>query len=400
MTQPSRAEQALQHASDGVIWIAPDGMIRSVNEAAARILRAQASEISGRPLARILDEMNGFILDAVRETTDQQRFEGMELYVPVTDEWVPINLTVLPGADGTMLVLEDLQLERDLRRALSRYVSDTVIDGVLSGASGNGAIQPATILFSDIRGFSRLSETVGPTATVALLNEYFSYMEDVVANRSGVIDKYIGDAVMAVFGIPVAAEADPDNAMQAAADMLQALAMLNTNRARLHQPHLRIGIGLATGPVLVGNIGSPKRMDFTAIGEPVNQASRLESATKLYGADILCCGVTAAALRPGRRLRRLDVVRLAGQDRPIEVFELIDHRVPEWGDRLEEAMTTYADGLVYAEAGEWALALAAFEAAGLFNPDDKAATILAERCRQSLRNPPEVWDGAFTLIEK
>jgi adenylate cyclase len=390
---------AWQHVSDGVLHAAPDGTVTFVNPAALRILRAEGGLV-GQRLSAIFDQLNTFILEAVDAAQDEQRLSAVELYIQATDEWVPVNLTVLPGAEGTVLVLEDLQREQELRRAMARYVSDGVIDGLLGGAASNGAIQPATILFSDIRGFSRLSETIGPTETVTMLNEYFSYMEDVVANRAGTIDKYIGDAVMAVFGMPRPGELDAENAVQAAADMLQVLAMLNASRARAQQPVLRIGIGLATGPVLVGNIGSPKRMDFTAIGEPVNLAARLESATKLYGADILFCGRTAAALPPGRGVRVVDLVRMAGQDQPTEVHELLDHRTAEWGAGFAAAQAAYAEGLAGMKAGAWAAALPHFEAALHANPRDRAAALLAQRCRDSRHSPPDRWDGAFTLTEK
>ncbi len=404
-------ESMLRSLSNGVLTVGLDGEVGFVNGAALRIIRAEESQVLGRRLAAVFDELNAWVMEAVDEVRvkgGERQMPNSEFYIASTDEWVPVNLAILPlldargAATGFMLVFEDLQREQELRRTMSRYVSNDVIDQMMTGDGAllSGAIQPATTLFSDIRGFSQLSEALGATGTVALLNEYFSYMEDVVANRSGIIDKYIGDAVMAVFGTPFPGEQDAENAVQAAADMLQVLGLLNASRAEAGLAQLRIGIGLASGPVLMGNIGSPKRMDFTVIGDPVNLASRLESATKQYGADILLDGATMGRLRPGRRIRRVDVVRVVGQEQPTEIFELLDHRAEQWGAGYDAAMAEYAAGLERHAAGDWAASQARFVAAAGFNPLDRAAVLLAERCGRFVLSPPERWDGAFRLTEK
>ncbi len=404
-------ESMLRSLSNGVLTVSGTGTVEFVNAAALRILREAEADVVGRKLDGLFEELNAWVAEAADEvqgSMDEKHLPDSELYVVATDEWVPVNLSILPLKDardrpvGTMLVLEDLQREQELRRTMARYVSSDLIERLVAGDPDilEGAIQHCTTLFSDIRGFSHLSEMLGARGTVALLNQYFSYMEDVVANRSGLIDKYIGDAVMAIFGVPFAGEQDAENAVQAATDMLQALGMLNAARSAAGDPALRIGIGLATGPVLMGNIGSPKRMDFTVIGDAVNLASRLEAATKQYGADILIDGPTLAGLRPGRTIRRLDVVRVLGQEQPTEVFEVLDHRAAEWGDELGRGLADYAAALEQYAAGAWAEAADGFARAAVANPADKAATLLGTRCRQFLHRPPATWDGAFRLTEK
>jgi adenylate cyclase len=404
-------ESMLRSLSNGVLTVGMDGAVGFVNGAAARILRMTEDEMLGRPLDGLFDELNAWMVEAVEEVQasgEEKQAPDSELYIPATDEWVPVNLSILPLQDargqtvGIMLLFEDLQRERELRRTMSRYVSNNLIDRLMAGGDAllNGASQPVTTLFSDIRGFSSLSETIGAAGTVTLLNDYFSYMEDVVSNRAGVVDKYIGDAVMALFGVPFPEQHDAENAVQAAADMLHALVLLNSVRAEAGQQPLRIGIGLASGPVVVGNIGSPRRMDFTVIGDPVNLASRLESCTKRYGADILFCGQTMKGLLPGRKIRRIDIVRVVGQEMPTEVFELMDHRVRDWGGRFDEAMDCYAAGLDHYIRGNWDRALPMFEEAYHTHRQDKAAALLIDRCRGLILQPPDAWDGTFTLTEK
>lgn len=402
-------ESIFRSLSNGVLTLDDAGNVAFVNAAAAAILHCAEPTLLGRSLAAALDAMNAWVLEAVndvRATGAERRLPNSELFIPATSEWVSVNLSVLPLMDGAgrmvgaMLVLENLQREQNLRRTMSRYVASDVIDRVLTadGALLSGSIQPVSILFSDIRGFSKLSEMLGAQGTVSLLNGYFSYMEDVVANRSGIIDKYIGDSVMAVFGSPLPGPQDAENAVQAAADMLQVLAMFNAGRAL--EPPVRIGIGIASGPVLVGNIGSPKRMDFTVIGDSVNLASRLESATKIYGADILLDAPTRAGTAPGRIVRLLDTVRVIGQDQPTELWEVLDHRAHQWAERLADALGLYADALARYRAGDWKQAGLLFTQAAALNGADKAARLLAERCAGFIRQPPETWDGAFRLQSK
>jgi adenylate cyclase len=294
-----------------------------------------------------------------------------------------------------MLVIENLERERELRRTMSRYVSNEVIDQLIrdSGASLGGTAQPATTLFADIRSFTSLSESLGAAGTVSMLNEYFSYMEDVLTNHSGIIDKYIGDAVMAVFGLPFPGDADAQNSMLAACDMQQVLEMLNTRRAATGGAPLRIGVGIATGTIIAGNIGSPKRMDFTVIGDPVNLASRIESMTKNYGADILICQETRSRLTTTPKMRRIDVVRVRGQTRPTNLYEVFEHRAAQWKPEYDDSIVEYEAGLDAYIAGDWTTAHRRFEAALELRHDDKAAKMMIERCERYRAAPPDNWDG-------
>src|SRR3984893_5746105 len=348
----SHNESMLRSLTNGVLTIDMRGEVTFANQAALATLRRNEGELLGQPLMKVFGEMNAWILEAIDEVANgraEKQLPNSEFYIESLGEWVSANISLLPLLDskqnalGFMLVFENLEGERELRRTMSRYLSNEVIDRLMqdSGEALGGTAQTATTLFSDIRGFTRLSEQLGAAGTVSMLNEYFSYMEDVLTNRSGVIDKYVGDAIMAVFGLPFAAEEDVQNSVQAACDMLQVLELLNARRAAAGGGMIRIGIGIATGTVIAGNIGSPKRMDFTVLGDPVQLGSRIESITKLYGAEILICAETRRRLAGTPKMRRIDVVRVRGQTRPTNLYEVLEHRAATWTPAFDEAIATY-----------------------------------------------------------
>src|SRR5439155_1421600 len=183
----------------------------------------------------------------------------------------------------------------------------------------------ATVLFSDIRSFTTLAEQLGAHPTVTLLNDYFGRMVDCISQQGGMLDKFIGDAIMAVFGLPVPGEEDEDRALRAAIAMIRSLWEWNREREQRGEPTLDMGVGRNTDSVVAGNIGSPKRMDYTIIGDGVNLASRLESACKHYGGRIILSEFTHAKLKGVYRLREIDRVIVKGKTKPVAVFECLDY---------------------------------------------------------------------------
>jgi adenylate cyclase len=209
------------------------------------------------------------------------------------------------------------------RQALERFLSGPIVEKILASPDQihlGGENQTATILFSDIRGFTRLAEKMEPQEVVELLNEYFTEMTDLIFENGGTLDKYLGDGIMAVFGAPLPKPDDALRSVKTAVEMQRALARLNRDWEARGQPALRAGIGVNTGPVTAGNIGSTKRMDYTVIGDAVNLASRL--CANAAGGQILASESTHALLGEKLPARKLEPIRVKGKDTPVETYEI------------------------------------------------------------------------------
>jgi adenylate cyclase len=219
--------------------------------------------------------------------------------------------------------------ERDkLKSTFGKYMTDAVVDHLMAGkVQLGGETLTATILFSDIRGFTAISEKMDAKQLVGLLNEYFTEMVDVVMREDGVVDKYIGDAIMAVFGAPVAKPDSAISAVRAAVGMRHALAELNKKLAARGEKQIETGIGIHTGEVVAGNIGSEKRMEYTVIGDTVNLASRLESATKELGVAILIGQDTYDLVKDHFELRQVKEITVKGREQPVMTYEVLGLKV-------------------------------------------------------------------------
>jgi adenylate cyclase len=234
-----------------------------------------------------------------------------------------------------------------------------------------------------------------------MLNEYFERMVDVVLSHRGVLDKFIGDAVMALFGVPFNGEHDADDAVKVANAMFVALRELNQERRQAGKAPIDIGVGIATGVVVVGNIGSTKRMEYTAIGDSVNLASRLESATKFYGARILISESTRAELANKALLREIDRLRVQGKHEPVAIYESMDYLTEETFPNLAPAVERYAEGIRHYRAREFKDALQCFKETLVLNPGDKPSRLYVQRAEHFIASPPpDDWDGVWTMTSK
>jgi adenylate cyclase len=276
-------------------------------------------------------------------------------------------------------------------------------DQLLAGDAdvlGGRAVE-STILFSDIRGFTTLTEQLGAQGTVSLLNEYFTIMVDCISREGGMLDKFIGDAIMAGFGVPIAHNDDEDRAMRAAISMITELREWNVDRAKTGLVAVDMGIGINTDLVVTGNIGSPKRMDYTMIGDGVNLAARLESACKQYTAKILISEHTQAKLRGTYRMRAVDRVIVKGKTKPVAIYEVLDGYSAEEFPEVMDVVGYFNAGIEHYRKMAWNKAISSFKKALRANPKDRLTQNYIERCVYFTENPPgDAWDGVWVLTSK
>lgn len=310
-----------------------------------------------------------------------------------TDEIGRLENSVNRMASG----LAEKEKVRDL---LGKVVSREIADELMRGeVKLGGETRQATILFSDIRDFTTLCEGRPPEQILEMLNHYLTEVTGAIEANKGVVDKYIGDAVMALFGAPISSADDVSNALAAALAMKARVDSMNAVNRDNGMPLLNTGIGLHTGEVVAGNLGSINRMNYTVIGDAVNLASRLEALTKQYGAGILVSEDTRAQ-GPDFAYREIDMVRVKGKSRPVRIYELLGH-----DGTLSDAMTNdvaaFETALQYYRSADWETAEKILLTLQERNPDTVLyALFLTRLAHFRLQPPPPDWDGVFTFISK
>lgn len=405
-------ESMLQSMSNGVITIDQEGAIRTCNAAGGKILRIDPDEVSGQPIKVVFEGRNSWLVErAVRVVESGESEIIVDAEVHAGEETASVNVTVLPlmAGDGKplgiMIMLEDISGEKRVKSTLSRYMDPDVADQLLAAGDGEGALggkqSVATVLFSDIRSFTTISERLGAAGTVAMLNDYFEQMVECISVQSGMLDKFIGDAIMAVFGVPLEHEDDPDRGLRAAIAMQRALQEWSPIGPDGETFPINIGVGLNTDSVVAGNIGSKKRMDYTIIGDGVNLAARLESACKQYGCGILLSQFTVDKLKGAYRLRALDNVVVKGKTEPVTIYECLDHYNPEQNSDLLDIVGLFTDGVARYQDRDFLKAKSRFEEALRIRPSDVPSTMYVERCDLLIATPPpDEWDGVWVMTEK
>jgi class 3 adenylate cyclase len=305
-------------------------------------------------------------------------------------------------------MIEQLRHNERIRETFGRYIDPKVVQGLIDRpeVAIDGQRRVMTIMFCDMSGFTSMSEGMTPRGLVKVMNHYFTVMSAPVRNHRGIIDKYIGDAIMAYWGPPFIEEDEPALlAGLAAIDMVDQVPALQQQlpdllgiRAMPGLCDLRIGI--ATGEVLTGSIGSELMMSFTVMGDAVNLASRLEAVNKTYGTRILISQATADAIGSHLELREVDRLAVAGQSAPQTIFEVMG-RAGALTAAHESLRSHYAEGLAAYRARRFDEARAAFNAALEAVPGDGPARALLARLAQFEVNPPdEGWNGAWRLQQK
>jgi adenylate cyclase len=407
-------ESMLQSMSNGVVTMNEDGRIVTCNVAALRILRVKAQDISGRAAAEFFTGPNAWILDKIKMVEESMKSDiSMDASLTVEKDKVSVNLTALPlmaqeenGNSkklGSLLMIEDISTEKRMKSTMSRYMDSAIADQLLATGEEvlGGKSLTTTVLFSDIRNFTGISEELGPQGTVSLLNEYFTIMVDCIQKQGGMLDKFVGDAIMAVFGVPIPHDDDEDRAVKTAIGMITELGRWNAGRVAAGKKTVDMGVGLNTDNVVSGNIGSPKRMDYTIIGDGVNLASRLEGACKAYAAHILMSEHTLRKLRGTYRVREVDYLVVKGKQEPVAVYEVLDYHSEQSFPNMLEAVNYFKGGLAYYRKGQWDKAIETFRGAMALNPQDKLPQIYIDRCEHLKAEPPgDDWKGIWVMKTK
>ena len=324
-----------------------------------------------------------------------------------------INLTVNPltnpegGVRGGLAVLEDISQEKRLKTTMYRYLNPHVAEQVMAlGEDGLmvGERKDVSVLFSDIRGYTTLTENLEAAEVVKLLNDYFETMVEAVFDQEGTLDKFIGDAVMAVFGAPLPIDDHAWAAVNSALDMRHRLARFNYDRMSDALPEIRIGIGISSGEVVSGNIGSQRKMEYTVIGDGVNLSSRLEGITKKYGCDIVLSEYTYERCQDRIWSRELDRIRVKGKNQPVKIYDLIDLRSHDLDAATHELLETYQQARTAYISRDFESAQALFCQALALRPTDGAVREHLRRIDEYLKDPQkrpgEGWDGVYTMTTK
>ena len=289
--------------------------------------------------------------------------------------------------------------EQKIRNIFQKYVPSDVIDQFFTNPESMlvGESRVLAVLFSDIRGFTSISESMAPEQIVESLNAYFGLMVDIILNRQGIVDKYIGDAIMAFFGAPVKHEDDVSQAVQSGFDMLEALKGFNNRQAKQNRPQFRIGIGLNYGLVTIGNIGSEKKMDYTVIGDMVNLASRMEGLTKIYDVPFIISESVYSKVKKEVHCRLIDRVTVRGKKEGTRIF------YPQ--KRLSKAAAKgwklHHMGIDLYYKRQFDKAVRYFVYAREFLPNDPILRIFLARCKNYIKSmPPPSWNGISVVSGK
>jgi class 3 adenylate cyclase len=390
------------------------------NNPALILLDIDMPDMNGYEAIRLLktkeETRNIPVIFLTGKTDTSDELEGLSLgaidYIvkpfipPLLLKRIEVHLLVESQRRTLEIQQRELQHYNDyLQKAFSTYLSGDVVQDILSDPSRlrlGGSKRRMTAVFTDIQDFSPLSEKLDPEDLVRLLNIYLSGLSDIILEQRGTIDKYVGDAIIAFFGAPLDI---PDHALQACT---AAILMKRKEQELAHEFResglnivpLLTRIGINTGNMVVGNMGSQRKMNYTIMGNAVNIASRLEGLNKLYGTWVLVSEDTIEETRNNFLTRRLDRVRPVGIHTPIQIYELVEFTTsaPEEQRRTVEL---FHEALDLFEKRDWNGAEAAFQRTLDFSPEDSPSRVFLDRCKANRENPPSPdWDGVFDLKYK
>jgi adenylate cyclase len=395
-------ESVHESIASGILTLDDDYRIVTANRAALKLFRSTPEALREQDIRTVLGRDNARILGHIEKIYNSHcavADQDVDLLLPGHAS-SSVNLNFVPlighkqGEQGLVLVFEDMTHEKLLKGTLLRYMAPDIVEKVLSdpGRPSLGGVRSrATILFADIRGFTAIAETMSAEQTMDLLNECFTVLVDILSKHSGVLDKYIGDAIMAVFGVPYAHPDDAVRAVRTAMAMREAIDRMNEVRRRAGHTPIEVGFGLATGDVISGNIGSEKRMNFTVIGDDVNISQYLEKQNKLYGTGILISESTKKEVGDAYVTRLIDRILFKGKKKPVNVYEVLG----ETGCPVHPAVMTFCEGLGLFHRRKFGDAGRLFARGAASDPPCRH---YLERCRRFEADPPPAdWDGVWMV---
>ncbi len=323
--------------------------------------------------------------------------------IVVTIIW-PIILTTLLYVSLTFYrYFTEERGKKELRQTFQKYVSPAIVEEILADPKNiqlGGKKVNLTVMFSDVRGFTTISEKLDPQALSDLLNSYLTPMTEIVFKNQGTLDKYMGDAIMSFFGAPISLKNHAKLACRCALQSVEKLFELQKEYERKGLPTIDLGIGINTGDVSAGNMGSETVRSYTVMGDAVNLASRLEGINKQYGTRIILSEMTYNEVKDTFICREVDWVRVKGKAQPVKIYELIaENKVPSV--QVAEVLKWFQEGYTLYHKKAWSESLACFSKALDINPKDEVSRVYVERCQDYITTPPDQdWDGVFVMKTK
>lgn len=399
-----------ENLDNGIFTIDKEGRVKTVNKRCCEILGVRTDELLGQHYRDLASRHYDFLNYSGRTLNSGEKCEKLNIETFDTHHRkLVLNYSALPMKNhegeniGVINVIHDITSEERMKQNLNRYLPQHVISEIINKEDlslFNGEYTRCTIMFNDLRNFTNLTEKLDAIDVVNFLNHYFDVMVDYIFEHNGVLDKFIGDAIMATFGIPYNSEQDAANAIRAGLKMISNLHRVNAQGQRINS--LNMGIGIASGEVIAGNIGSTKRFEYTVIGDAVNLASRLEGLTKYYGVNMLICEETYKAVADEFLWREIDRIKAKGKQKPVTIYTIACYSDQQQPNEDQQALYSfYAQGLALYRQQDFSAAERAFRKALLFDKTDQPSQLFLDRCRQLQQSPPgEDWNGTWQFYQK
>jgi adenylate cyclase len=312
--------------------------------------------------------------------------------------YVPLAIILSYVSVASFSYLEEKKKKKEIEKAFGKFVSPKVINELLSDPKRlvlGGEKRDITIFFSDIASFTSISEELKPEDLVSFLNKYLNNCTKIILENDGLVDKYIGDAIVAFWGAPLKQENQYYLACDSALKMVEKLGEF---RKEFNRSDFNFRIGLNFGPAIVGNMGSDERFDYTAIGDTINLAARLEGINKYYYTNICVSEYLYEKVKNKFVFRELDIVKVKGKKKPLKIYELIAHNKKSLAKDKLKILKIYQDALNLYIKGNFSKASALFEQGEKLK--DGPSKVMGLRCREFEINPPKNWDGVYEMKKK